>query len=53
MDKAEVERTAELWRKLGELKALANPDGFIAAQLGQTAERRIAAIWEVLQTIQP
>lgn len=53
MDKEEMERVAHLWRTIGEIRALAKPDGFIAKDLGHTAEKRIAEIWKLLQTINP
>jgi hypothetical protein len=53
MDKDEMDRIAHLWRSIGEISALANPDGFIATRLRQSAEQRISQIWEILQTIQP
>lgn len=53
MDKVEVDKAADLWRKIGALRALADPNGFIAKKMGDTAEERLRQIWEVLQTIQP
>lgn len=53
MDMAEMDRIAFLWRKIGELKALANPEGYIAKSLGEPPEQRLDEIWKLLQTIQP
>lgn len=51
MDEAEPTKTDELWRKIGELEALAEPDGYFATRAGRSPEERLQAIWEVLQSV--
>lgn len=53
MDKVGAAKSEDLWRKIGAISSLADPNGFIAVKLGVPAEERLAEIWEVLQSIQP
>lgn len=53
MDQEQHDRLCGLWRAIGEMKALANPDGLIAKGFGEPPEQRLQLIWEILQRLEP